>query len=81
MRRFHFTNPLEELEKIMSEFLDTFRKTLETVAQGGGADPETKAAVVQLKAQLASNDATDQELETAINELVNKLAVLTPPGV
>lgn len=69
---------LKTLEEMMTKFLDDFRAALEKVAAGNAGDPETKAAVQELKTKLAENDATDAEQSTAITELVNKLAASTP---
>ncbi len=66
---------LNQLENIMSKFLDDFRAALEKVAAPG----PNQAAIDALTARLNDNDATDADQSTAINELVNKLAVSTPP--
>lgn len=71
---------LNRLEKIMSQFLADFRASLEKVAQGGADDAETKQAVADLKTQIEANDAMDDEMKTAIMELVSKLAESTPPS-
>lgn len=63
----------------MSKFLEDFYAALEKVAQGGSSDPETKEAVEQIKAALASNDKLDAEQSEAIMALVDKLAESTPP--
>lgn len=70
---------LKLLENLMSQFLTDFRAALELVAQGRADDDATKAAVAELQAKLASNDATDAEQTTAILELVTKLAESSPP--
>lgn len=59
----------------MSQFLDDFRAALEKVA----AVHPNQAAIDALTARLNDNDATDADQATAILELVNKLAVSTPP--
>lgn len=64
----------------MSQFLDDFRAALATVANGSADDQATKDAVKQLQDHLLANDASDEEMKTAIMELTNKLAVSTPPA-
>lgn len=70
---------LDRLEQIMSAFLDDFRTALNQVAQGGPDDAETQQAVAALQAQIDANDSVDEEMKTAIMELVNRLAASTPP--
>lgn len=62
----------------MSKFSDDFAAALEKVAVGNAGDPETKAAVEQIKQQLAADEATQGELEDAVLALTNKLANSTP---
>lgn len=62
----------------MSKFTDDFNAALEKVAAGAAGEAETKAAVEQIKSQLAADEATQGELEDAILALTNKLANSTP---
>jgi len=61
----------------MSKFLDDFRAALARVFAPNPND----AAIAYLQSKLNENDATDADQTTAINELVAKLAVSTPPTV
>lgn len=72
---------LKTLENIMSKFLDDFHAALATVAAGNAVDQATKDAVAVLNTRMNDNDSSDAEFKTAITELVNKLAVSTPPVV
>lgn len=60
----------------MSKFLDQFRAALEKVF----APNPNQAAIDVLINRMNDNEATDADQATAINELVAKLAVSTPPA-
>ncbi len=63
----------------MSQFLDDARAILERVAAGNASDPAIKADIETLKAAVASNESSDAEVKVIVTELLNKLAVSTPP--
>lgn len=71
---------LKELEKIMSAFTDTANTLIATIAQGGADDQATKDAITALQAHLASDEANEADTQTVVTELLNKLAVSTPPA-
>ena len=78
---------LERIVDLMSQFLDDARAILERVAQGNGDLPGMKEDVEALKTMLtanteadAANKASDEEVRTLLLEILNKLAVSTPPA-
>jgi hypothetical protein len=80
------TKQLNVWERVMSQFLDDARAILERVAQGNADTPQMKTDIAELKGLLtantaadAENKAGDEEVKTLILEVLNKLAVSTPP--
>lgn len=72
--------PIEELSKVMSQFLDDFRAVLQQVANGQAEEEATKAAVQDLQTRLTANELADADRATAIMELTQALANSTPPA-
>lgn len=63
----------------MSKFLDDARALLENIANGNADDAAVKADIETLKAAVASNESSDAEVKVIVTELLQKLAVSTPP--
>lgn len=73
-----FRSTINQVEKIMSKFLDDALALVDKVATGNADAAETKAAVADLQAKLAADEATEAETQQVVTALLNKLAASTP---